>query len=121
MFQTEFAFTLPCGFIDPEGNLIRHGVMRRATALDEIEPLGDRRVQTNEAYLSILLLSRVVVRLGSFSPVEPQIIGRLFASDFLFLQELYERINESGNSLIETQCPTCGARFALDTAGAEAA
>jgi hypothetical protein len=119
LLQTEFPFTLPCGFVDPQGNRIRHGLMRRATALDEVDPLEDRRVQRNEAYAGILLLSRVVTHLGSISPVSPQMIGTLFATDFLFLQELYERINTNGSSLIETQCPACGERFALDVAGGE--
>ena len=65
MFQTEFEFILPCGFLDEEGNLHREGVMRRATAADEILPLKDPRVVKNEAYVIVILLSRVVTRLGS--------------------------------------------------------
>ncbi len=119
MLQTEFEFTLPCGYVDEQGNLHRQGTMRRATALDEIEPLRDARVRANDAYLTILLLSRVVTRLGSIRPVTPAVVEQLFATDFTYLQDLYLRVNSAGPSLVETQCPTCGARFTLDVAEAE--
>lgn len=117
MLQTEFDFTLPCGYIDTQGNLHRRGVMRRATALDEVEPLAHPRVRANEAYLGILLLGRVVVRLGTLAAVTPAVIEGLFATDFTFLQDLYERVNGAvapEGSLIETACPTCATRFVLD-------
>jgi hypothetical protein len=107
--------------VDERGTLHREGVMRLALALDEVEPLGDPRVQANQAYLSIVLLARVVTRLGDLSPVPPTAIGRLFSPDFAFLQELYVRVNEVGSSVVETQCPACGARFQLDVAGDSAA
>ncbi len=118
MLQTEFEFTLPRGYIDVHGNLHRHGTMRLATALDEIEPLQDVRVRANEAYLSILLLSRVVTSLGDIRPLHPSIVEGLFSADIAYLQELYIQVNDSGTSLFETQCPGCGTRFALDLAGA---
>lgn len=117
MLQTEFEFLLPRGYIDTHGNLHRRGVMRLATALDEIEPLQDPRVQTNEAYLSILLLSRVVTRLGDIHAITTNVIEGLFAVDILYLQALYMRVNESGTEMFETQCPNCNTRFALDIAG----
>ncbi len=120
MLQTEFDFSLPCGYVDEQGNLHRQGTMRRATALDEVEPLRDARVRANEAYLTILLLSRVVTRLGNLRPVAPAIIEQLFATDFTYLQDLYLRVNGAGPSLVETQCPTCGTRFNLDLAEADA-
>ena len=118
MLQTEFAFTLPCGYVDAHGNLHRRGIMRLAKAIDEIEPLQDARVRANEAYLSVLLLSRVITRLGDIKPVSPAIIEELFSADMLYLQDLYIRVNDGGTSLFETQCPTCGTRFALDLARA---
>jgi len=114
MLQIEFAFTLPCGYLDEHGALYTQGVMRRATALDEIEPLKDARVRENEAYFSILLLSRVVSQLGELRPVPPSVIEALFAPDFEYLQELYTHINEPAGNEIETQCPRCGLQFALD-------
>ena len=111
--RTEFEFTLPCGFVDESGDLHRTGVMRLATALDEVQPLRDSRVQGNQAYVAILLLSRVITRLGSIEPVTPAMVERLFAADFAYLQELYVRINEPGAALAETQCPECGLRFGV--------
>jgi hypothetical protein len=116
MLQTEFAFRLPCGYVDAQGNLHQEGTMRRATALDEVEPLHDTRVQRNGAYLGILLLSRVITRLGTVSAINSTIVEQLFATDFIYLQDLYVRVNNGGSSLVETQCPTCGTRFALDMA-----
>jgi hypothetical protein len=114
LLQTEYDFTLPCGYVDDHGTLYRKGVMRLATALDEIEPLHDPRVRLNQAYLSILVLSRVIIRLGEISPVGPGIVERLFSADFAYLQDLYVRVNDLGTTLIETACPSCGTHFSLD-------
>jgi hypothetical protein len=113
-FQTEFAFTLPYGYVDERGNLHREGIMRRATTMDEIAPLRDPRVRANDAYLSVVLLSRVITRLGSLPAVGCDIVERLFATDFIYLQQLYMRMNENAHDLVETQCPTCATRFMLD-------
>lgn len=94
MFQTEFEFTLPCGYLDEEGNLHREGVMRRATAADEILPLKDPRVTKNPAYLVIILLSRVVSRLGSLPVINPKVIENLYVTDLAHLQNLYNEINQ---------------------------
>ena len=104
--QTEFEFTLPQGFVDSDGNLHTKGVMRLATAKDEILPQKDPRVLGNPSYLSVILLSRVVVRLGTLDDVTPQTIEDLFVQDLSYLQELYSRINE-GNIVLETVCPHC--------------
>lgn len=114
MLQTEFAFTLPCGYVDEQGNLHRQGSMRRAMALDEIAPLEDERVQRNEAYLSILLLSRVITRLGTLTAITSAVVERLFATDFLYLQDLYMQINGASAQIVETQCPACATRFTID-------
>lgn len=92
-FQTEVEFELPRGYLDATGVLHRRGIMRLATAADEIVPLRDPRVQQNAAYLSIIVLSRVVTRLGSLTDIDPRVIEGLFASDLDYLQRLYERIN----------------------------
>lgn len=92
--KTEFAFTLPRGYLGPDGTLHRRGVMRLATARDEIEPLRDPRVQSaDDPYLTIIVLARVVTELGSLSAVTPREIENLFAADLAFLQDLYGVIN----------------------------
>jgi hypothetical protein len=95
MFQTEFEFTLPMGYVDQSGTLHRQGLMRLATAADEILPLKDPRVQGNEAYLILILLSRVVTKLGIVTSINPKIIEGLYAADLAYLQEFYNRINRS--------------------------
>ena len=113
-FQTEFPFTLPKGFVDKDGNLHRNGVMRLATAKDEISPLQDYRVQQNRAYLVIILLSRVLVKLGTLSSINPSVIEGLFSSDLAYLQEFYRRINEEGSARMPTSCPSCGHKYEID-------
>jgi hypothetical protein len=93
MFRTEVEFTLPKGYMDDEGALHRDGVMRLATAADEILPLKDPRVQQNPAYLTIIVLARVITRLGSVPSINTKVVEGLFASDLSHLQALYERLN----------------------------
>jgi hypothetical protein len=114
MLQTEFAFTLPLGYVDADGNLHKEGVMRLATALDEIAPLRDPRVHNNPAYLLIILLSRVITRLGSLEQINPKTIEGLFAADLAYLQDVYRRLNENGHNLVRTQCPHCSQPFELE-------
>ena len=92
-FRTEAPFELPLGYVDESGVRHRRGVMRLATAADEILPMRDPRVQANPAYLSIIILSRVVVKLGSLADVDTQIVERLFTADFECLRRLYEELN----------------------------
>jgi len=114
--QTEFEFTLPRGYVDHSGNLHRQGVMRLATAMDEIAPLRDPRVRNNQAYLVIILLARVVTQLGTLAAVDTGVIENLFAADLAYLQALYRHINEEGTSLMQVTCPECQARFEMDLA-----
>jgi hypothetical protein len=116
-FKTEFPFTLPKGYIDSEGNLHRTGVMRLATAKDEIVPLQDYRVQSNRAYLVIVLLSRVITKLGELSMVDTEIIENLFSTDLAYLQEFYRRINEEGAPRVHAKCPSCQHEFDIDLLG----
>lgn len=135
-------FALPLGYADAAGRTHRRGLMRLATAFDEIEPLGDPRVRDNEAYLGLLLLSRVVVRLGDFSPVPPEVIAGLYTADFAYLQGLYLELNTAlslspavaplspptvpaappaaipSGGTVETTCPHCGTDLLLDLSGA---
>ncbi len=114
--QTEFEFTLPRGYVDQDGNLHRQGRMRLATAMDEIAPLRDLRVRSNQAYLVVILLSRVITRLGSLSQVTPGIIENLFAADLAYLQAFYRQINEQGTSVISVTCPDCNKKVEVDLA-----
>lgn len=116
--RTEFPFVLPRGYVDEAGTLHREGAMRLATARDEILPLRDPRVRENEAYLTVILLSRVVVRLGSLGQVTPQVIESMFASDLAFLQDLYRRVNQEGTSQAAVTCPACSHEFAVEIGGA---
>jgi hypothetical protein len=115
--RTEFDFVLPRGFVDDDGNVHREGRMRLATARDEILPQRDPRVRENEAYLTVILLSRVVTRLGSIGQVTPATIEGLFASDLAFLQDLYRRVNSEGTTHVAVTCPSCKHEFAVDVAG----
>jgi hypothetical protein len=115
--HTEFPFELPQGYLDDGGAVHRVGVMRLATARDEIMPLRDARVRENEAYLSVLLLSRVVVRLGDLPAVTPGVIEGLFARDLAFLQQLYRRVNLEGSTEVLVRCPSCRHEHAVDVAG----
>jgi len=135
-------FTLPVGYLDAVGTLHRYGQMRLATALDEIEPLGDPRVKENEAFFGLLLLGRVLLRLGDFSPVPLEVVAGLYAADFAYLQTLYIEFNGAVagsfaaqpmlrppaqplpaqpepqppalHGTIETSCPQCGTELILD-------
>jgi hypothetical protein len=117
MLQTEFPFTLPRGYVDKEGTVHHEGTMRLATAYDEIAPMKDPRVASNPGYLVIILLSRVVTRLGTLKQVNPATIEGLFAADLAFLQDLYQRINEYGHSRVAVTCPHCQGEFEVETAG----
>ena len=117
MFQTEYEFTLPLGYADEDGSLHRQGVMRLATAADEILPLKDPRVHSNEAYLIVILLSRVVTRLGSLAALNPKVIEGLYAADLAFLQEFYNRINRVGKPVLPASCPRCAHAFELEMNG----
>jgi len=92
--QTEFEFTLPRGYVGSDGTLHRKGRMRLATAIDEIAPLRDPRVRANQAYLVIILLARVITKLGSLEIIDTGTIENLFSADLAFLQDFYRRINE---------------------------
>ena len=112
--QTEIAFTLPCGYVDANGDVHREGVMRLATARDEIEPLRSAEVRENQAYLGVLLLARTITRLGDLAEPPPDVIENLFAADFDHLQRLYDRVNSDGDSIGVVSCPACEHHFEVD-------
>ncbi|HBY93088.1 MAG: hypothetical protein M5U01_28205 [Ardenticatenaceae bacterium] len=117
MIQTEYEFKLPIGYQDEYGTLHRDGIMRLATAADEILPLRDPRVQSNEAYLIIILLSRVITRLGTVGHINPKVIEGLYAADLAYLQEFYNRINRNGKATVPAACPKCAHEFELELNG----
>ena len=117
MIQTEYPFTLPIGYQDEEGSLHREGIMRLATAADEILPLRDPRVQANQAYLIVILLARVITRLGALAQVNPKVIEGLYAADLAYLQEMYNRINLYGKSSLAVTCPKCAHAFEVELDG----
>ena len=115
--RTEFPFLLPRGYVDGNGTVHRDGVMRLATARDELVPLRDDRVRENSAYLTVVLLARVITRIGSISDVHAGIVENLFAADLAFLQDLYRRVNTEGHTRASVTCPACSHRFAVDVSG----
>lgn len=115
--RTEFEFDLPRGYVDAAGTLHRRGVMRLATARDELLPLNDDRVRENAAYLTVVLLARVVTQIGAITDVHAGVIENLFASDLAFLQDLYRRVNREGDTRAAVTCPACSCEFTVDMAG----
>ena len=115
--QTTFEFELPRGYLDERRVLHKTGTMRLATARDELIPLTDMRYKNNPAYLSVVLLARVVTRLGSVEDINTGVIEDLFASDLAFLQDLYRRVNQEGHTRATVTCPNCKHTYAVDVAG----
>ncbi|MEU6101601.1 hypothetical protein [Streptomyces flaveolus] len=114
---TEFPFELPRGYVDESGTVHRDGVMRLSTARDELVPLRDVRVQENPAYLSVVLLGRVITRLGTLPMVHDGIVENMFASDLAFLQDFYRQINAEGHTRAAVQCPHCSEPFEVELGG----
>jgi len=112
--QTEFPFTLPRGLVDAEGRVHKEGTMRLATAKDEVTPLQDYRVKSNPGYLAVILLARVITRLGDLPQIYPQVIEDLPVADFAHLQSLYRRINEHGHNRLRVSCPECQKTFEVE-------
>jgi hypothetical protein len=115
--RTEFDFVLPRGYVDRSGTVHREGTMRLATARDELVPLFDDRVREHEAYLTVVLLARVITRLGTLDDVHAGILENMFAADVAFLQDLYRRINQEGHTRAAMSCPACQHEFTVDVAG----
>ncbi|NDJ16469.1 phage tail assembly protein [Myxacorys almedinensis] len=112
--QTEFPFLLPQGYLDPEGTVHCEGTMRLSTAYDEIAPLQDPRVQANPGYLVLILLSRVITRLGDLPAVNPKMLEKLFSADLVYLQDFYQRINQNNHSRLHVTCPHCQGEFQVE-------
>ena len=115
--RTTFEFELPCGYVDRHGVVHKTGTMRLATARDELVPLADDRVRENQAYLTVVLLARVVERLGTITDIHGGVIEDLYASDLAFLQDLYRRVNQEGHARAAVECPACAHGFTVDLTG----
>lgn len=113
-FETEVSFELPKGYVDKDGQIHKKGIMRLANAADEIVPLNDPRVKMNPGYLSILLLQRVIVKLGDLQKVDAHVIESLFTADMAYLQDLYQRINSVEPPAVDVTCPKCSHGFAVE-------
>lgn len=111
MIQTTYSFRLPKGYVGEEGMLYREGEMRLATARDELEAARDPRARGNQDYITVLILARVIIRLGDLKEVTPAVIEKLFTADFSFLQNMYQTINGAEDPVIHVQCPYCGKTF----------
>lgn len=112
--QTLFDFTLPMGYVDEKGTLHKKGTIRLATAADEILPMKDPRVEQNPTYLTVIIFSRVISSLGDLKSITPKTIEDLFAGDFAYLQDMYNRINQNGSNTIKTSCPKCKHKYKLE-------
>ncbi|MFD5657321.1 hypothetical protein [Streptomyces hirsutus] len=115
--RTEFEFELPRGYVDEAGTVHRHGAMRLATARDELRPQIDLRVKENPAYLSVVLLSQVITRIGSITDVHTGVVERMYATDVAFLQDFYRRVNSEGHTRAAVTCPHCEGGFEVDLSG----
>jgi hypothetical protein len=115
--RTEFEFELPRGYVDESGTVHRTGSMRLATARDELIPLRDMRVQENPAYLSVVLLGRVITRLGTLPMVHDGVVENMFASDLAFLQDFYRQVNAEGHTRAGVTCPHCEQPFEVELGG----
>ncbi|MEW1773034.1 hypothetical protein [Streptomyces sp. NPDC086777] len=117
VLRTEFPFQLPRGYVDEQGTVHRDGVMRLSTARDELIPLRDVRVQENPAFLSVVLLGRVITRLGTLPLVHDGVVENMFASDLAFLQDFYRQINAEGHTRAAVNCPHCSEPFEVELGG----
>jgi len=113
MFKTEFEFVLPKGYVDKDGNVHKKGIMRLATAKDEIAPLQDYRVKNNEAYMTVILLSRVIIKLGELNNIATNNIENLYSADLDFLQRFYQKINSEESNVVELKCPECECQYSV--------
>lgn len=113
-FQTEYEFELPRGYVDDSGTLHRRGIMRLATAADEILPMKDPRIQSNPSYLTIVLMARVVTKLGDLRHVDTKVIEKLFTADLAYLQNLYRQVNDLEPPKLGVICPKCDHEYEVE-------
>lgn len=105
---TIYDFELPRGYVDTSGEVHKFGKMRLATAGDEIAATRDPRVLSNPSYLTIVILSKVIIEIEGVSVIAPTTMERLFTADLAFLQDMYQRINDITPPAMKVVCPECG-------------
>lgn len=113
---SEFSFTLPRGLVDGAGQVHREGRMRLATGRDELVVLRDRQAQTYPGYDTLVMLSRVITRLGSLERVTSEQLEGLFTQDLGYLREFFNRVNQQGTAMVPVHCPQCDHNFTLELA-----
>lgn len=113
VFQTEYDFLLPRGYVDDAGMLHREGKMRLATAADEILPMRDPRVAQNAEYLPVILFARVITSLGSLRAIDTRVIEKFFIADMRYLQDMYNRINQAETPEYSGICPHCNEKVRI--------
>ena len=99
--------------MDGSGVIHREGTIRLSNAGDEILPLKDARVQQNPGYLTIILLARVITKLGSLPAVNTNIIEKLYTMDLAYLQDLYQKINTMEIPNYQGVCPHCNKKLEI--------
>jgi hypothetical protein len=114
--MTQFEFQLPKGLVDERGDRYQTGVMRLATARDEILLQKNRQAQDNAAYGALVMLAQVIVKLGDRTEITPEFLENLFTLDLAYLREFYNRINQEGDATIPVSCPACRQQFRTELA-----
>ena len=95
-----FEFILPKGFVDASGEVHRQGLIRPATARDEIEATNHPLVADYPVYQVLVLLSRTILQLGELTNITPEMLEHLFLPDLDYLVEAYNAINPSEAQLV---------------------
>lgn len=54
-----------------------------------------------------------LTKLGTIPQVDTKIVEKLFTADLAYLQDLYQRINQSEAPVYNTICPKCGQEVEL--------
>ncbi len=115
MMPVEVDFLLPHGLVDASGQVHRHGRMRKATIMDEIEPNRHPVVHDYPGYAVVILLARVVTQLGGLSPVTPSMVEGMFAADIAYLEDLYQQLNSPSTAVVQATCPHCQQQWQAQT------
>jgi hypothetical protein len=110
--RTEFPFVLPKGLIDKDNTRQKtKGTMRLIKVKDLLQIHQDARVKETEAYFYIVLLARVITKLGNEKMVNTKIIESLCPEDFAFLVDFLNEINHKVLKSIPIECSACKNKY----------